>query len=105
MGWAEREWYLGPYKAQLYDSNGNAGPTAWWDGRIVGGWRQSDRGEVELQLLEDVGSGGRAALEHEAERLTEWFDGTRALPRFPSPLSKAAARPTRRSGSRPRASG
>ena len=46
MGWIERDWYLGPHKAQLFDTSGNAGPTAWWDGRIVGGWRQSDNGEV-----------------------------------------------------------
>jgi hypothetical protein len=91
MGWFERDWYLGPYRPQLFDTSGNAGPTAWWDGRIVGGWRQNDDGEVILQLLEDVGSEGRAALESEAARLTAWLDGTRALPRFPSPLSRALA--------------
>ena len=92
MGWIERDWYLGPYKPELFDGSGNAGPTAWWDGRIVGGWRQADDGEVVLQLLEDVGSEGRRALEAEAERLGAWFGGTRALPRFPSPLSKALAK-------------
>lgn len=91
MGWFEREWYVGPYKAQLFDTTGNAGPTVWWDGRIVGGWRQTDAGEVVLQMLEDVGTEGRRALEGEAERLTRWFGGTRVLPRFPSPLSKALA--------------
>ena len=91
MGWFERDWYLGPYKAQLFDTSGNAGPTVWWDGRIVGGWRQSDTGEVVLQMLEDVGAEGLRALEHEAARLTEWFGGTRVLPRFPSPLSKVVA--------------
>jgi hypothetical protein len=88
MGWFEREWYLGPYKAQLFDTSGNAGPSVWWDGRIVGGWRQSETGEVVLQMLEDVGAEGRRALEHEAERLTEWLSGAKVLPRFPSPLSK-----------------
>jgi hypothetical protein len=88
MGWFGRDWYLGPHKEQLFDSSGNAGPTAWWDGRIVGGWRQSDVGEVVLKLLEDVGSEGRRALESEAARLTDWLGGTRAIPRFPSPLSK-----------------
>jgi Winged helix DNA-binding domain len=92
MGWFERDWYLGPYKAQLFDTNGNAGPTAWWNGRIVGGWTQDDGGEVVLQMLEDVGADGLNALEHEAARLSEWFDGTRALPRFPSPLSRELAR-------------
>jgi Winged helix DNA-binding domain len=88
MGWFWRDWYLGSYKEQLFDSSGNAGPTSWWDGRIVGGWRQSDVGEVVLQLLEDVGSEGRRALESEAACLTDWLGGTRAIPRFPSPLSK-----------------
>jgi hypothetical protein len=91
MGWFERDWYLGPHKPQLVDSSGNAGPTAWWDGRIVGGWRQSDGGEVELQMLEDVGAEGLRALTLEAARLTEWFGGRRVLPRFPSPLSKVLA--------------
>jgi len=91
MGWSERDWYLGPHKETLFDMNGNAGSTAWWDGRIVGGWHQTAAGEVVLQLLEDVGADALAALEHEAGRLTEWLDGTRVRPRFPSPLAKAAA--------------
>jgi hypothetical protein len=91
MGWFERDWYLGPYKQQLFDTSGNAGATAWWDGRIVGGWRQDDTGAVVLQMLEDIGAEGRRALEREAARLTEWLGGTRLLPRFPSPLSKLRA--------------
>ena len=89
MGWAERDWYIGPHKALLFDGSGNAGPTAWWDGRIVGGWVQRESGEVDLQLLEDIGADGRRALEAEAERLTDWFGGKRALPRFPSPLNRS----------------
>jgi Winged helix DNA-binding domain len=88
MGWFERDWYLGPYKEQLFDTTGNAGPTVWWEGRIVGGWRQSEAGEVILQMLEDVGAEGRRAVEDAAARLTEWLDGTRVLPRFPSPLAR-----------------
>ncbi len=89
MGWADREWYLGDYKPQLFDTSGNAGPTVWWDGRIVGGWRQREDGTVELQLLEEVGTDGLAAIEHEADRLEAWLGGVRIMPRFPSPLSKA----------------
>jgi Winged helix DNA-binding domain len=91
MGWFERDWYLGPHKELIFDSNGNGGATVWWDGRIVGGWRQSDTGEVELQMLEDIGAEGRRAAEHEAARLSEWL-GPLVLPRFPSPMSKASAR-------------
>ena len=89
-GLEERDWNLGDHRAHIFDSVGNAGPTAWWNGRIVGGWRLSDSGEVELQLLEDVGTEGVRALEAEAARLTEWLAGVRLMPRFPSPLSKAA---------------
>jgi hypothetical protein len=90
MGWYERDWYLGLHRAQLFDAAGNAGPTIWWDGRTVGGWRQDEAGAVVLQLLEDVGRDALRAIEDEAARLTEWLDGTRVLPRFPSPLFRAA---------------
>jgi len=90
MGWKERDWYLGPHKDELFDTAGNAGPTVWWDGRIVGGWRQDPDGVVELQMLEDIGAEGLRAAELEAERLSAWLDGTRVLPRFPSPLFAAS---------------
>ncbi|MGD9695818.1 MAG: winged helix DNA-binding domain-containing protein [Thermoleophilia bacterium] len=90
MGWAARDWYLGPHRERIFDSAGNGGPTAWWDGRIVGGWRQDGPGEVALQLLEDVGADARAALEAEAERLAGWLAAVKTVLRFPSPLSKEA---------------
>ena len=90
MGWYERAWYLGPHKEQIFDTAGNAGPTVWWDGRIVGGWRQDEGGAVELQILEDIGGDGLRSVEREAERLSRWLDGTRVLPRFPSPLFRRA---------------
>jgi hypothetical protein len=90
MGWYERGWYLGPHKEQIFDTAGNAGPTIWWDGRIVGGWRQDEGGAVELQMLEDIGADGLRSVEREAERLDRWLGGTRVLPRFPSPLFRRA---------------
>ncbi len=91
MGWFEREWYLGPYKQQLFDTSGNAGPTAWWDGRIVGTWWQTDDGAVRLHMLEDAGKEATEFLTDEAARLEEWLGGVRVMPRFPSPLAKALA--------------
>lgn len=77
MGWKARAFYLDPaHVPHLFDTNGNAGTTAWWDGRVVGCWVQDEAGVVRLSLLEDVEPRGRAALEHEAERLTAWLDGT-----------------------------
>jgi hypothetical protein len=89
MGWFDRDWYLGAHRGKLFDRNGNAGPTAWWDGRIVGGWHQDGHARVHLQLLEDPGRDGRNALEKRAAELTAWLDGIQIKPRFPSPLSKA----------------
>jgi len=88
MGWRERDWYLGPHKQDVFDRNGNAGATIWCDGRIVGGWRQDGCGEVEVQLLEDVGRQARRAIDAEAARLTGWLAGARVQPRFPSPLCR-----------------
>ncbi|CAM2732353.1 AlkZ family DNA glycosylase [Mycobacterium intermedium] len=89
MGWFDRDWYVGEHRAQVFDSNGNAGPTAWWNGRIVGGWTQDDDARVRLQLLEDPGRDGRRALQRRADELTSWLDGVRIKPRFPSPLAKS----------------
>jgi winged helix DNA-binding protein len=91
MGWVERGWYLGPHKAEIFDRSGNAGPTIWCDGRIVGGWCQRSDGGVEIQLLERVGRDARKAIDAEARRLSAWLNGARPLPRFPSPLSRQMA--------------
>ena len=86
LGWTRRGWYLGPHRPLLFDSAGNAGPTVWCDGRIVGGWGQPVGGEVAVRLLEDVGAEARAAVEAEAERLGAWLGGVRVSQRFGAPL-------------------
>ena len=88
MGWAGRDFYLGPHRPILFDRNGNAGPTIWWDGHVVGGWAQRPTGEVVLRLLEDVGADARAAIEAEAARLTDWLGPLRVTPRFRTPLER-----------------
>jgi hypothetical protein len=90
MGWFQRDWYLGEHRARVFDGNGNAGPTAWWNGRVVGGWCQDDGARVRLRLLEDPGRDGLRALQRRADELASWLDGVRISPRFPSPLSKSA---------------
>jgi hypothetical protein len=89
MGWQRRDWYLGDYAKALFDTNGNAGPTVWCDGRIIGGWVQrKDTGEVVFRLLEDAGAEVTGAVEAEAARLTEWLGDVRITPRFPTPLQR-----------------
>jgi hypothetical protein len=92
MGWQARDWYLGGHKARLFDSNGNAGPTIWADGRIVGGWAILDGGQVVTGLLEDVGREAELAIEAEAVRLTTWLGSVRVMPRFPTPHHRSLVR-------------
>lgn len=76
MGWKHRDWYLGPHRPALYDTNGNAGPTIWADGRVVGGWTIRDDGTVGVRLLDDPGSTARDAIDSAAHRLEVFLDGT-----------------------------
>jgi hypothetical protein len=88
MGWQQREWYLGDHVPALFDRNGNAGPTVWCDGRVIGGWAQRKDGTVVHRLLEDVGSACGQAVAAEAARLEGWLGDVRISPRFPSPLHR-----------------
>jgi hypothetical protein len=88
MGWKERDWYLGEHASALFDRNGNAGPTVWWKGRVVGGWAGRKDGEVAFRLLEDVGKDAERAIETEAARLQAWLGETKVTPRFATPLAK-----------------
>ncbi|GAB2870608.1 winged helix DNA-binding domain-containing protein [Actinoallomurus bryophytorum] len=88
MGWKDREWYLGGHGTALFDRTGNAGPTVWADGRIVGGWAQRPDGEVVHRLLEDIGAEASAAVTAEAARLGEWLGPVRVTPRFRTPLER-----------------
>ncbi len=91
MGWKERAFYLGADDvAHLFDSNGNAGTTAWWNGRIVGCWVQDPDGVVSVVHLHDSGSEARQALDREAARLSTWLDGRRISTVYTSPAMKAA---------------
>ena len=92
MGWKERSWYLGAAaQRQLFDRNGNAGPTVWADGRVVGGWAQRRDGAVAVELLEPVDAAMRERIDAEAANLSEWLDGTVVTPRFRTPLEKRLA--------------
>lgn len=91
MGWTHRAWYLGPHRPQLYDNNGNVGPTVWWGGQIVGGWGQRPDGSVVVEFLADIGHDGAAAVEAEAARVDDLLSGVRVIPRFRTPLERRLA--------------
>lgn len=91
MGWQQRHWYLGSHTPALFDTNGNAGPTIWFDGRVVGGWAQRPDGRIAWQLLEDIGSQGHEAVAAAAQRLDSWMGPIRFVPRFRTPLQRELA--------------
>jgi hypothetical protein len=92
MGWKQRDWYLGRHTTTLFDRNGNAGPTVWVDGRIVGGWAQSRNGEVVYELLEAVGRTAESAIERATADLERRLGDARIIARFPSPLHQRLSR-------------
>ncbi len=81
MGWQARDWYLGDHSPALFDQTGNAGPTVWWGGRVIGGWGQRADGEVAFRLLEDVGREAEQAVAEAAARLSQWLGPVRIAPR------------------------
>lgn len=85
MGWKERAWYLGQHSQILFDRNGNAGPTVWADGRVVGGWAQREDGEVVYELLEKIGRDVEDRTEARRRELQEWLGEVTVRPRFRSP--------------------
>jgi hypothetical protein len=98
MGWKERGFHLGPHGGSLtskvFDRNGNGGPTAWWNGRIVGVWCQRDDGTVDTVLAEDVPRAARRALDAKAVELSSWLDGDVVRSVYLSPLAREHLRST-----------
>lgn len=89
MGWKQRGWYVDDaVEAGIFDRNGNAGPTVWFEGRVVGVWTQRSDGEIVSRLLDDIGSDGHDRVDAEAERLHQWLGSVRVKWRFPTPITK-----------------
>ncbi|MFF5225794.1 winged helix DNA-binding domain-containing protein [Dactylosporangium sp. NPDC000521] len=85
MGWAGRDFYLGPHAPALFDRTGNPGPTIWIDGRVVGGWAQTPTGHIATELLEPVDATG---VRDTADQLADWIGDIRVTPRFRTPLER-----------------
>jgi hypothetical protein len=91
MGWKQRDWYLGDHADTLFDRNGNAGPTVWVDGRVVGGWSQRKDGVIRYEIFDDVGLDAADEVASLAGELEAWLGETVVTPRFRSPHDKSLA--------------
>jgi hypothetical protein len=89
MGWKERGWYLPAHAADAFDRMGNAGPTIWVDGRVVGVWAQTPEGELRTHLFERLPVDQVAAVEGRLAEVAAMVGDTRFTVRFPSPVSTA----------------
>ena len=87
MGWKDRSWYLDAETAsRVVDRNGNAGPTIWVDGRVVGSWAQREDGTIALGWLAHAPRSRRAQVEEAALELEGLLGDTRVKVRFPAPI-------------------
>ena len=93
MGWKQRGWYLGEHAGDLFDRNGNAGPTVWADGRVVGGWAQRPDGRIAVELLAAVDGPTAGRIEQRRRALERWFGAIRLTPRFRTPLERSLLDP------------
>jgi hypothetical protein len=88
MGWKERAWYLGDHASDLFDRNGNAGPTVWANGRVVGAWGQTEQGEIVVELFGRLDAATLKLVDAERERLRSWLGDVRIRTRFATPLGR-----------------
>ncbi|MGI3785713.1 MAG: DNA glycosylase AlkZ-like family protein, partial [Janthinobacterium lividum] len=83
MGWKQRDWYLPEAAADAFDRNGNAGPTLWVDGRVVGAWAQGPDGRMLTHYFERVAPSRQAELDERLAALAAAVGETRYTVRFP----------------------
>jgi len=93
MGWKQRDFYLPAECDEVFDTNGNAGPTIWVDGRVVGAWAQAPDGEIRTLFLVDVPAAARDAVRQRAGELREILGETRFTTRFPGRVQKVLLSP------------
>ena len=83
MGWKQRAWYLPDAATEVFDGVGNAGPSIWVDGRVVGAWAQARDGEIHTHYFERVAAARRRQVDERIEELKAWIGDTRFTVRFP----------------------
>ena len=87
-------WYVADeLAASVFDRSGNAGPTIWVDGRVVGAWAQRADGTIATWLTSSISQIHERMLDDEIERLQRLVGDVR----FRRALPVAAESPAGRS--------
>lgn len=89
MGWKDRDWYLAGHRERVFDRTGNGGQTVWWDGRIVGGWKQRGDGSIATAVWADIGRTGQRAVARTADDLAAWLGEDRPKGGYPAPFMRS----------------
>jgi len=90
MGYHDRRRFLAAeHRAKVFDRAGNAVPTVWANGRVVGawGWRKDD--SVIYGLFDSVGAEEHTRLEDNRRQLKEFLEGERPAPYTRTPFTRA----------------
>ena len=83
MGYSNRERFLSPeHKEKVFDRAGNALPTVWVGGRIVGAWGQRRDGVIVTGLFEQVGDEQLYAIAQETQRIQAFVGDEFIKPAF-----------------------
>ena len=90
MGYRDRRRFLAPeHRAKVFDRAGNAVPTVWADGRVVGVWGVRKDRSVTYGLFESIGQEEQGLLAGEIRRLEDFLGGDSLSPRFRTPFTRA----------------
>jgi hypothetical protein len=91
MGYSERCRFLAAeHRKKVFDRAGNAVPTVWVDGKVVGVWGQRKDGRVFYELFEPIG-GAEALLIEEVRRLEGFLEGEALPPGIRTPFTRNLA--------------
>jgi hypothetical protein len=90
MGYQDRCRFLSPeHRSKVFDRAGNAVPTVWVNGRIVGAWGQRKDGQVFCKLIEPLSDAEQALIADEVRRLEDFLDGEVLPPGIRTPFTRA----------------
>jgi len=89
MGYRGRRRFLAPeHRGKVFDRAGNAMPTLWANGRVVGAWGQRKDGSVAYSLFETVSEREQALLEACCGQLEGFLGGEFLPPRTRTPFTR-----------------
>ncbi len=95
MGYRDRDRFLAPeHRTKIFDRAGNAVPTVWANGRIVGAWGQRKDGGVIYGLFEPVNGTARSLVNARRRELEGFLQGEPLGLRTDTPFTRDLRRGT-----------